>query len=102
MSVNWQSKQLLGYQTISLSNSTAVGLNSTCAKARHVLFSVETNDVRLRLDSTAPTKTTGILYQADATHTLDGYDLTHLKFQRSTGACKVSLAAFKNRNDGDR
>lgn len=102
MNINLQSKQLLGIQVMSLSNSTAVGLNTTCSKARSIIFSVETNDARVRFDSTAPALTTGVLFQSDDTYAIEGYDLANIKFQRSTGTCKITLAAWKNRNDKDR
>lgn len=87
------------YQTITLSNSTAVGLNSTVrtAGAQVIWFSVETNDVRFRCDSTAPTLTTGVLLQSDDDYMFNGVSgtVTNWKFQRSTGTAKICLQAFK-------
>jgi hypothetical protein len=99
---NLQSKIPLGGQVLTLSNSTAGTLNSTCQNARAILFSVETNDVRIRLDHTRPTLTTGVLFAKDNTYWLDFYNGTGLSFQRSTGTAKVSIQAFKNANDRDR
>lgn len=87
----------VAFQTASLSNSTAVAVNSTIrtglATVLHV--SVETNSVRYRCDSTAPTVNTGVLL-ATGDHWLLGYNRTSkFKFQRSTGTCKLSIMAFR-------
>ena len=101
--VNSQSKQILGFQTLTLSNSTAQGLNSTCRKARAFILSVETNSVRMRMDGTKPTLNTGVLLTASGgPYYVDFYNGTGLAFQRSTGTAKVSIQAFKNTNDRDR
>lgn len=86
----------VGFQKISLSNSTAVAVNSTC-KASNVLdISVETNSARYRADGSAPTLTTGVLLPAGF-YRLEGYNgTTALKFQRSTGACVVSIQAYRH------
>jgi hypothetical protein len=85
----------VGFQTISLANSTALGLNTTCIQGKVFQFSVETNDVRMRADSTAPALTTGVLYQSDQTHWLFDVPAATLKFQRATGTAKVSIMAYK-------
>jgi len=85
----------LGFETLTLSNSTAGGLNSTNAPASSVIFSVETNNVRVRSDGTNAALTTGVLYQKDDTYFLDGFVGSALSFQRSTGTCKVSIEAFE-------
>lgn len=101
--VNSQAKTSLGFQVLTLSNSTAAGLNSTCAKARAIIFTVETNPVRLRMDGVAPTRNTGILFNTTGgPYYIDWYNGTGLKFQRTTGTSKVSIQALKNANDRDR
>jgi len=51
----------VGFQTMSLTNTTAVAINSTVRAARVLHVSVETVDARYRADGTAPTNTTGVL-----------------------------------------
>lgn len=87
----------VGFQTISLANSTALGLNTTCITGRTFHFSVETNNIRYRDDGTAPALTTGVLLTSGAAYWLLDVDPTKLKFQRQTGTAKVSLMAYKNR-----
>ena len=83
------------FETITLSNSTAVGLNSTGRNAHMIEFSVETNDIRMRHDGTDPALTTGVLYKKDlAPYRLSFNGTAALKFQRSTGTAKVSVVVF--------
>ncbi len=93
----------VAFQSISLSNSTAVAVNSTIrgAKASRLVISVETNSVRFRDDGTAPALTTGVLLTAaNSPYVFDGYNRTsQLKFQRATGTAKVSILAYKNLGD---
>lgn len=88
----------VGFQTTSLLNSTAVAVNSTCREA-HVLFvSVETNSARYRDDGTDPTLTTGVVIPKDvAPFKFEGYNGSSvLKFQRTTGTSKISIAAYRH------
>lgn len=86
---------VLGFQTISLANSTALGLNSTCLPGHSFIISVETKSVRVRLDGTNPALTTGVLLNTTASpYFLDVAGST-LKFQRTTGTAKVSVIARK-------
>lgn len=93
----------VGFQTSSLSNSTAVGVTSTVRELlpSRLVISVETNNVRFRDDGTAPTLTTGVLLlTTNSPYVFDGYNRTSaLKFQRSTGTAKISIAAYKNKGD---
>ena len=89
----------LGFQTITLSNSTASGLNSTCSPGHWFHVSVETNSVRYRDDGTSPALTTGVLL-ATGDHWLPDVYGANLKFQRSTGTCKLSVMAYKYRGSG--
>ena len=87
----------VGFQTMTLANSTAVAINSTCRGANVLDISVETNDVRYRADTTAPTLSTGVLLQADVTYRFEGYNGTSLfRFQRSTGSATVQIMAYKH------
>ena len=88
----------VGFQTISLSNSTAVAVNSTIQADANVLdISVETNDVRYRADGTDPTLNTGVLIPTgNGPYRLWGYNGTSdLKFQRSTGSSSVSIMGYE-------
>lgn len=87
-----------GFQTITLSNSTASGLNTTCKLGKWFHISVETNAVRYRDDGVSPALTTGVLLAIGA-HWLPGVDGANLKFQRQTGTCKVSVQAFKHKGE---
>lgn len=84
----------LGFQTISLANSTALGLNSTCIGGKFFHLSVETNSIRYRNDGTSPALTTGVLL-ATGEHWLFDIKAANLKFQRTTGTAKVSLMSYK-------
>jgi len=88
----------VGFQTMSLSNSTAVAVNSTARTgATDLIISVETQAARWRADATAPTLTTGVILPKDlAPFHLEGYNGTSLlRFQRSTGTSKVSIMSFR-------
>lgn len=86
----------VGFQTISLTNSTALGLNTTCRVASVIDFSVETQPCRMRADGTAPTLTTGVLIQKDVWHRFEGNpNSANLKFQRTTGSSKISVQAWR-------
>lgn len=98
-----QARPSLGFQVMSLANSTAGTLNSTCVKARAIIVSVETNDIRLRMDGTKPTLSTGVLLTtSNGPYYLDNLNGTGIAFQRTTGTAKVSIQALKNANDHDR
>jgi len=88
--------QPLALQVITLSNSTALGPNSTTQTAHALHCSVETNDVRYRSDGTDPALTTGVLLQYDYDYWFWGYNGTSLlKFQRSTGTAKVTIQPYQ-------
>lgn len=88
----------LGFQTISLANSTALGLNTTCIGGKFFHLSVETNSCRLRTDGTVPTLNTGVLLLAGEHWLLDIPGST-LKFQRQTGTSKVSIESYKYKGE---
>ena len=88
----------VGFQTLSLSNSTASGLNTTCITGKFFHLSVETQGVRYRNDGVNPALTTGVLL-ATGEHWLFDIAATSLKFQRSTGTSKVSIMAYKYKGE---
>lgn len=90
----------VGFQTFSLSNSTAQGLNSTTRWGTVLDISVETQDARYRADATAPTLTTGVLLPKANIYRWEGFKYTsNLKFQRSTGTSKISIMAWRRPTD---
>ena len=88
----------VGFQTMTLSNSTAVAVNSTCREAHVLDISVETNAVRFRSDGTDPALTRGVVIPKDlAPFRFEGYNgSANMKFQRTTGTAKVSLMAYRH------
>ena len=88
----------LGFQTISLANSTALGLNTTCIGGKFFHLSVETNSCRYRADGVSPALTTGVLL-ATGEHWLFDMKGSTLKFQRSTGTAKVSVMSYKYKGE---
>ena len=89
-----------GFQVMSLSNSTAVGLNSTTLLSSVLDVSVETNNARYRADGTDPALTTGVLVVTGAVYRFEGIGgNSDLMFQRSTGTCKISIQAYKHIGD---
>ena|SRR5690242_14278093 len=86
----------VGFQTMSLTNSTAVAVNTTCRGGSVLFISVETNAARFRVGATAPTLTTGVLLPKDlAPYRIEFNGTSTFKFQRTTGTSKVSLMSFK-------
>jgi len=94
----------VAFQELTLSNSTAVALNSTIRDIASVLdISVETNKCRYRADGTDPALTTGVVLQVDTTYRWHGFNGTSkLKFQRSTGTSTVSVMAYNYAGDKSR
>lgn len=88
-----------GFETISLANSTAIGLNSTTQAGSVFHVSVETQAVRYRADGTDPTVNTGVLL-ATGSHWLENVTASELSFQRNTGTCVLSVQAFKYKGTG--
>lgn len=85
----------IGFQVISLANSTALGLNSTCSAGKSFVVGVETTAARVRFDGTNPALTTGILINTTGSPYTFHVPGASLKFQRTTGTAKVSVQAFK-------
>ncbi len=88
-------------QTLSLSNSTAQGLNSTAKGGTVICFSVETVDVRMRDDGTAPTNRAGVVFGVGAAPYFYAGDLDSVKFCRkgTTGTATVTLISYKQPGD---
>lgn len=91
----------VGFQTISQTNSTAQGLNTTCAAGHTFLVSVETQSARMRHDGTAPAASTGVLLlTTNSPYWLEGVSGTNLKFIKATGGTsKISVQAYKYRGE---
>jgi len=87
-----------GFQTISLSNSTASGLNTTTSGGKWFHLSVETNAVRYRADGSSAALTTGVLL-ATGDHWIPDVPGSILSFQRQTGTCKLSIQAYKYKGE---
>jgi len=85
----------VGFQTIILANSTAVGLNSTVKKGSTIHFSVETANARYRADGTDPALTTGVLLVKDHDYWIEGVPAAAIMFQRSTGTSKISVQGYR-------
>jgi hypothetical protein len=83
-----------GFQRIA-TNSTATGLNSTVAAGQAFLISVETQSIRLRFDSTAPTANTGILLiAANSPFWIDGVKGSTVKIARATAGAIVNVQSW--------
>lgn len=90
----------VGYQSISLENSTAVSLNGTMQASQVLLFSVETNDARMIIGTgcSSVAASTGVLYRTTdpGPYWIDGYNRTSLiLFQRTTGTAVINVLGFK-------
>ncbi|MBU2249091.1 MAG: hypothetical protein KKD77_20255, partial [Gammaproteobacteria bacterium] len=88
----------VGEQKISLSGTQQTAINTTCRAADVVVFSVETANVRVGFGASAtyPTATTGVLYVANTTNWITGFNRTSMcRFARVTGAPVVNIAAFR-------
>ncbi len=84
-----------GFQRI-VTNSTATALNSTCQQGQALLLSVETQSIRVRFDSTAPTANTGVLLTAaNSPYFWDTVKGSSLKIARATVGAIVNVEAFK-------
>jgi len=90
----------VGFQSSSLANSTAVGLDSTNTPSTMFDVSVETNDARYRADGTDPTLSTGVVLPKDNVYRFWGYgNKTALKFQRTTGTCLIQIQSYSHPGD---
>ena len=91
----------LGMQVMSLANTTASPVNSTCRLAQVFLISVETVDARIRFDAAAANSTGLLVPQGLGPYMIDGFNYvnstTTLSVARSgtSGTSKVTLQAFR-------
>lgn len=83
-------------QRIVLANSTAVTPNAGVRAGSTWHISVETKNVRIAMNSTVATLTTGVLYRSSpGLYTLDGFNGTSkVTIQRTTGVAVVNIQAF--------
>lgn len=86
----------VGFQQILQTNSTAQGLNTTCAAGRMFNLSVETQSARYRADGTLPTANTGVLISSGENTWLFDVPGSSLKFYRAAGGTsKISIMAYR-------
>lgn len=89
----------VGFQTISLANTTAVAVNTTCRQANVLDVSVETTDARYRADGSDPTNSTGVLLTKANLYRFEGYNGTSkMKFARAggSGTSLVHIMAWRH------
>ena len=86
----------LHIEKLTSANSTAVTISATAQEGRLLLISVETNDARLRFDSTAPQTSTGILIKKDLQpFVYEGYNGAAIKFIKAAGGTSIiTIASF--------
>ena len=93
----------VGLQVMTLNNSTAVVINSTCRPAQVLSLSIEGTGARYRADA-APTNTTGVYLDTNTHWTFDGYNYydgtSNLRFCRAgaSGTSTVTVQAWRYRN----
>ena len=84
-----------GFQKIT-TNSTATGLNTTCAAGQALWLSVETQSVRVTFDGSTPAASTGVLLTAaNSPYYLDAIDASLLKIARAAAGAIVNVQSFK-------
>jgi len=84
-----------GFQKIT-TNSTATGLNTTCANGQALWLSVETQSVRVTFDGSTPAASTGVLLTAgNSPYWIDAVDASILKIARAAAGAIVNVQAFK-------
>jgi hypothetical protein len=85
----------VGFQKIT-TNSTATGLNTTCAAGTAFLISTETQGVRLTFDGSTPAATTGVLLiAAHSPLFLEGVPGSALKIARAASGAIVNVQAWR-------
>jgi hypothetical protein len=94
----------LVYEKLTLSNSTASGVNSTAQAGSYVVFSVEDVDVRVRSDGTEAANSTGVLYLAGTGPyylPLGSASMSQLSFCRdgASGTATVCYEAYSQPGD---
>lgn len=104
-----QGMNAVAFETITVS-TTAIGITSTLATetptvnapldikrgVRAALFSVETNNIRVRFDGTDPTASVGHLVTAGDFLWVEGHDaLLRLRMIRASADAAVSVTLFR-------
>lgn len=84
-----------GFQKLTVSN-TAVGFTiPTTVQTRAVMFTVETDQIRFRVDGTAPDSATGILLEAGDLVEMTNVDMiTNFKAIRVTSDATLQIHYF--------
>ena len=92
---------VVGFETLTLNNSTASGLNSTSKTGSVILFSVETMDARMRDDGTAPQNATGVVFPIAAGPYYYHGDLANVQFERkgTSGTSTIHICAYSQPGD---
>lgn len=92
--MSYRMKKSLGYQKIT-TNSTATGLNTTCAAGNTFLISVETQNARITFDGTTPAASTGILLlSTNAPYYFDGVQGSAIKLKGAAVGSVVQVQAW--------
>ncbi len=91
----------VSFETLTLNNSTAKGLNSTSRAGSVILFSVEGADARLRDDGTDPTNSVGVVFGVGSAPYFYSGDLNKVRFVRkgASGTSTVHLCAYRQPGD---
>ena len=89
----------VGFQKATLTNSTAVGLNTTMIISTTLDISVETAGARMRCDGVDPTVSTGVLLSVGF-HRLEGISSEQtFKLQRSAASTVVNIMGYRHPGD---
>lgn len=87
------------YESNTVNSSTAEGIHSTAlaeSSLNEIMLSVETNSIRFRVDSVAPTSSEGHLVSVGDFVTITGInDCRNFKFISTTGSAVVKLTYFR-------
>lgn len=83
-----------GFQKIT-TNSTATGLNTTCAAGSAFLLSVETQSLRIRFDGGTPAASTGVLLlAANSPYFFEGVIGSQVKMIGAASGSVVQVQSF--------
>ncbi|GAB4453846.1 MAG: hypothetical protein M5R40_14520 [Anaerolineae bacterium] len=91
----------VSFETLTLDDSTAQGLNSTSRTGSVILFSVEGGGVHMRDDGTDPTNSTGVVFGVGSAPYFYSGDLGAVRFcrQGASGTSTVHLIAYRQPGD---
>lgn len=83
-----------GFQKIT-TNSTATGLNTTCAAGTALWISVETQNARITFDGSTPAASTGVLLLAtNSPYFIEGIRGSVVKIARAAAGAVVQVQSF--------